>query len=391
MTAASLPLPSADSFSPIEPEGRVAFLSAACVALRAGPAACRNCVDACPAGSISFGDHGFSVSEGCLGCGKCAAVCASGALAVKGFENSVPPPGGTVVRVECWKVPEPLAGAHALRVPCLGGLAPDRWLEIAETAGTRRVVVVDRGWCAYCSAAADQTSSHPARPALERADAILAEAGWPTLCRPRFERDPLSLGLMPAAIPRERPESLARRAFFRRIGGEARRAAGLQAEAPLPRLLKRQGMAMPARDRLLAATGRLARASGRPVPAAAFVALTVASDCRHHGSCAAVCPTGALSHYEHGGLAGLEFNAWRCVGCGQCVRGCTEQAISLHPAPLAPDLDVPQCLTASTKTICGSCLQAFHGAPEEDTCPACRRNRSMGADLFGTLLAGTRA
>lgn len=385
--------PAPSEYRSIEPEGRVRFLAAACIALHSGQAGCRECISVCPTNAIQANDAGFAVSAACIGCGACAAACPSGALSVKGFENLEPLPGGNIVRIECWKVPASVSGHNSLRVPCVGGLSPSQWLAIIEAAGNRRVIVVDRGWCAHCIAGSYRSPEHPARHALDQADAILAEAAWPEVRRPRIQHDPLPASLMPAEIPGERPESLARRAFFRRIGGEVQRAAGLAepAEVPTPRLMKRQGLPLPERERLLAATQRLARSAGQPMPAAPFAALAIAANCSHHGICAGLCPTGALSLYENGDSAGFEFNAWRCVGCGQCVKTCPERAISIHAAPLAPDPHTPQRLTAHAAKACPACREPFHGPPEITTCPACKRKRQMGASLFGTVLAVSKS
>jgi len=381
--------PTSGEYHAIETEGRVRFLAGACIALRSGPGGCSECVTACPVGAIQTTSAGNTVSAACIGCGACAAACPSGALIVKGFENPSPLPSSNIVRVECRKVPGSVAGNNALRVPCLAGLSPSQWLVLAETVGNRRVTVVDRGWCAQCTAASCSTPEHPARHALDQADAILAEAGWTEMRRPRIEHDALPASLMPAEIPTERPESLARRAFFRRIGGEAQRAVGLSEpiETPTPRLMKQQGLPLPERERLLAAAQRLAMSSGSTMPAAPFAALSIAPNCNHFGICAGVCPTGALSLYEDDANAGLEFNAWRCIGCGQCVKACPERAISIHAAPQAPDPQVLQRLTAHAAKTCPACRKVFYGAAEAKTCQPCLRNRQMGASIFGTMLA----
>lgn len=378
-----------DRYRPIEAEGRVRFLADACIALRSGAGACSECISACPVAAIQAQDSGYAVSSACLGCGACAAACPSGAIKVKGFENLTQLPSGNVVRVECRKVPESIAGQASVRVPCLAGITPSQWLSIAEMAGNRRLIVVDRSWCAHCTVGSYSAPHHPARHALDQADAVLAEIGWPEVRRPRIQHDPLPASLMPAAIPAERPASLARRAFFRSLGHEARKVVGLDEAValPSPRLMKQQGLPLPEREHLLTTALRIAATAGQEMPAAPFAALAVASNCCHHGICAGLCPTGALSLYEDGDTAGLEFNAWRCIGCGHCVKSCPERAITLHGAPLAPDPQAAQRLMAHVAKTCPACHEAFHGPAAATTCPACQRNRQMGAALFGTQLA----
>ncbi len=382
-----------DNYRPIEAEGRVRFLADACISLRSGPGACSDCIAACPVAAIQTKDSGYAVSSACLGCGACAAACPSGAIKVKGFENLTQLPSGNTVRIECRKVHESVAGQSSLRVPCLGGITPSQWLSLAEMAGNRRLIVVDRSWCTHCVAGSRSAPQHPARHALDQADAVLAEIGWPEVRRPRMQQDSLPASLMPASIPAERPASPARRAFFRSLGHEAQKAVGLD-EAfapPSPRLMKQQGLPLPERERLLTTALRIAATAGQEMPAAPFAALAVVPDCAHHGICAGLCPTGALSLYEDGDMAGLEFNAWRCIGCGHCVKSCPERAITLHGAPLAPDPQEVQRLTAHVARTCPACHEAFHGPAAATTCPSCQRNRQMGAALFGTQLADSKS
>lgn len=396
MTASAPTTPTVDASFPIEAAGRVRLLAGACIALRAGPDACHACRDVCPAQSLAATPSGWSVGTSCLGCGHCAAACPSGALTIEGFDLQEPLPPGNVVRVECWKVPNSVAGPSALRVPCLGGLTLTQWLTIAEAAGNRRVVAVDHGWCSQCAAATRCAPAHPAEHALTQAQAILAETGWPDVRRPRLEGDPLPASQMPLDIPVPRPDSPTRRAFFRHLGNEARRATGLREPAgePTPRRLKRHGLLLPGRERLLAVVQRLADAAGRPPAATPFSALAVAPHCNDLGVCAGVCPTGALARYATGpdsgpeaGTAGLEFNPWRCIACGQCVKSCPEHALTLSAAPAAPTAQAAQRLTVQVARTCPTCLQGFHGPPGAEDCPACRRKRQLGTALFGAMFA----
>lgn len=374
-----------DDAQPIDGEGRIHLQPASCLALRSGPAACSACTNRCPSSSIKAGNDCFTVDADCLSCGQCAAACPTGALRVKGFENPEPLPGGNIVRVECHKVPASLSGHTAIRVPCLGGISPAQWLGIAEKAGDRRVVLIDRNWCSLCSAGSATKPDHPAQDALEQADAILSEVGWPVSRRPHFQKEPLPASLMPAEIPAERPESLARRALFRRIGREAQRAVGdkAPAEAGSARVLRRRGMQLPEREQLLSTAHRLAETAGMAMPAAPFVRLEVSAACHHHQLCARLCPTGALSLYEHDGSAGLEFDAHNCTACGLCARNCPERAIRIAPAAEAPAPQVAQRLTALSERPCARCRSPFTGADSQPECPTCRRSRQLGQALFG--------
>lgn len=379
----------ATDFLPIAADGRVRLLPGACLALRSGTGACTSCRDSCPGGCIELSADGISVRVDCSGCGRCAATCPSGAIEVKGFAADMRLPDGNVVGVECWKVPAALSGPHALRVPCLGGLSPARWLGLAEAAGRRRVTIVDRGWCAQCAAAGTASREHPALPALAVADAILSELGWPAERRPQVQYAPLPPGLMPTTIPSEQPPSPARRAFFRHLGAEAKSAFCEPSPSPggAPRMLHRLPPTLPERERLLDTSGRLAAAAGSAMPATPFVRIEVGSACAHDQLCARLCPTGALSLYAHDGVSGLRFDADACTNCGLCAKRCPQQAIRISAATHAPPPRTPQVLTAFGERPCARCRNPFPATPERTECPACARARRLGSALFGS---GTR-
>lgn len=373
------------AFRAIEAEGRVSLLHAACLALRSGTRACTACLTACPNESIQLDQDSLSVSSACLGCGHCAAVCPTGALTVKGFGSQTLLPDGNVVRVECWKVPASIAGHQALRVPCLGGLSPARWLIIAEAAEPRQVVVVDRGWCTECSAASHCRPAHPVSHALDQASAILAAIGWSESRRPGRQLDPLPPRLMPAEIPAERPVSLARRAFFRRVGNEAQKALGENEPAAdtSPRILRRSDMILPERGRLLSTVRRLAAAAGKTMPALPYIQLSISRDCNHHQLCARLCPTGALAIHEGDGRSGLTFDTAACTACGLCAGSCPERAIRLLPAHVAPVADAPEILTTFSERLCARCRTPFSGSPSASECPGCRLSKKLGSAFFG--------
>lgn len=375
----------------VEPDGRVHLLAAACIALRLDATACTTCRDACPATCIEVAAGKFVVGERCIGCGHCAAACPTGALAVKGFADLRPIPGPDAVRVECLKVPATLAGKHAVRVPCLGGLSKAQWIDLVAAAGDRPLVAVDRGWCGQCEVAALTGSEHPARAALDQVAQLAAAAGLPADRLPHMESIPLPQTLVPPHIPGDAPAAPSRRGFFLRIGNEARRAVGKDVPAiPAPHTLRVQRMPLPARDRLLATLQRLTTGTGRPVPAAAFHTIEISSACANHGICAGICPTQALTRYEeekdNGGRAGVAFDAVRCIGCARCSAACPEHALTLRPAGTAPATGQPVPLTAYPRHVCRECLQPWFNATDstdDGRCPTCRRKQDMGASLFG--------
>jgi Fe-S-cluster-containing dehydrogenase component len=141
-------------------------------------------------------------------------------------------------------------------------------------------------------------------------------------------------------------------------------------------------MPLPEREELIATLERLAD-QGQPLPAAAFHRIDIGAACTNHGVCAGVCPTLALVRYEDADCAGVSFDAARCIGCARCVAACPEHALALLPAGTMPLLNQAVRLSTHQRHQCRECLQPYFGATEDGRCPGCRRNRAMGASLFG--------
>jgi Fe-S-cluster-containing hydrogenase component 2 len=123
----------------------------ACQPVHSRYSECRQCERSCPVNALHVGDGGVQVDDSCLGCGQCAVACPTGALGTPGF--ALPAIEWTVndpVFIDCWKVPAAHSPKHAVRVPCLGGIALSRLIELRVMAGLRPIVMLDRGWCASC-------------------------------------------------------------------------------------------------------------------------------------------------------------------------------------------------------------------------------------------------
>lgn len=368
-------------------DSRLRLNADACVAARSLPGACDRCAASCPEKCLRVGDTGPVLSGTCTACGRCGRACPTGALTIEGFETSVPLPNGNPIwTIECWKVPAAVAGTHALRVPCLAGIGAEQVLEWAGIAQHARLEVVDRDWCGKCSAGAGE---NPASRLTEASADLLAECGLPDELLPRLVRSPLPASLMPAEIPQPLTQArVDRRGFFRRLGAET--AAALTPAGSTSRAAMRTvGCAdLPKRARLLQAARSLAAVRGRPAPASLFPSVRVSDRCDHGQGCVTLCPTGALRAYEEKGQMGVEFDADNCVACGLCARTCRQQALLLAPSSDATP-QRRQLLTRFELRRCDTCTKPFAGIGEQTLCPECRRNRQMGRQLFGSLMANS--
>lgn len=366
-------------------DARLRLRPGACIAARSLPGACRHCADACSVQALRMAGEGPALAGSCMGCGRCAGACPTGALSVEGFESHFPLPiGNNLPAVDCWKVPPALSGARAVRVPCLAGVGTEQMLEWAGATDCAPMEILDRGWCAGCTAGGGE---NPAATLAQAAAALLAECGVPAERLPRLVRSPLPIGLMPAEIPQPLSQArVDRRGFFRRLGAEAAATLAPASGGARPPLRRNEGCALPKRERLLGAARTLAARYGRPAPASLFPALQVSPDCDHGSGCVTLCPTGALQSYAADGCAGTEFDADACVACGLCVRACRKQALALTPTSDLPP-SARQTLTRFDLRRCAACTQPFAGIGEHTLCPECRRDRQMARQLFATQAA----
>lgn len=329
---------------------------AACLAVASPFAACRRCVDLCPTGAIALDDRVITaLDERCVGCGRCAAACPTEAIGVPGFGSMAAGP------VECARVAtrDRLPGAAV--VPCLGGLGVTDLLEAGP-------VLVDRGWCADCSAGGVDA---PWAAALADADAVCHWLGRPAAV---VERHFLPLR---RALPL--PEHLdakgaGRRGIFRR-----------SAERP---------PAVEVAVRRLEPAATLRRAAmieeraGRPAPAALLPSLTVGEGCDANRICVAACPTSALGVVTDAAGTGLDLDAVRCTACGVCAAACPEGAITVTSRGQG-DAAGPYALTRDPARSCPDCGQAFGSKDGAEICTVCANEREM-AKLGFDLMRGPR-
>lgn len=312
-------------------------------------AECRACEDGCPLAALVWHDRTMTVVEGCVGCGRCAAVCPNDALAVEGFVLGPLPPA-TPLRIACRRDRD--ASAGAVQVPCLGGLTATGWLELCDAA-ERPIEVVDRGWCEACGAGG---TAAPWQAQLDAAERLLAAVGWPEPLRPRIRRQPLPLARarpLRAAVP-----DLSRRALFAGAGaGNAVELAPRRQVRPLRR--QRQ-------DGVLARLALRTRATTVPP----LPELRVGPACADHGVCAAVCPTGALSHFVADRHSGLGFEPERCLDCGRCAAVCPSAAITVTRA--AEPVRGRRTVASHARRACDDCGDDFAASGEDALCPSCR-------------------
>lgn len=382
-------------YLPLRSNHPLGLLEDACMPLRAPRyATCRACERICPVQALHVEETVIHLQDTCVRCGRCAAVCPMGALGQPGF--SVPEVSRKETRplgIDCWKVPAKLTPDESLRVPCLGGLSPGRILELVAAAGPRAVELLDRGWCAACSAGSG--AEHPAAANLALARTLLEAAGSGAERLPRLRVLHLPGDLMPAEIPAPVSETrMSRRSFFSALTAKA--TVAIDQVKPLPasearrrRGFEREPLASRERQRVLFAMERIAQSAWLAPPPGLFHRVTVAAECNNHQLCASVCPTGALAVFEEAGRSELMFDTQLCIGCSECSAICPSGALSLLPNGYIADgealPDHPIRLTSFGEKRCAECGQSFTDKTGEDLCPQCEKRRNLASSAFQSL------
>ena len=372
------------------------FYADACLKLRPGGMGCEACREACPVQAIRVEADRVELAPGCTGCGRCAAICPSGALLVEGFDELVQPlPGGEAVaplRLECRRVPRKLAG-NARQVPCLGGIPLSTLIGlVARSSGA--VTLIDRGWCATCPSGAGNA---PMKALADTVRRVVTDIGLPGECSPQVHNMPTPDDLaLPMTAMTDGPP-MPRRAFFGALLKRTAEAAAAIRSPDISRLavettrgaLSASPVIYHARKRMAASLMELAGQAGKALSAKFFPDMSVSGRCALHGVCSAVCPSGALAVIRSEASAGLRFDPELCLACELCIRHCPTGSLSLLPSgdvttPHSPDGKQLNCLPLRDCIRCG---KRFVNHEDDDACPACRSNREMAENLFGTSFA----
>lgn len=394
-----------------------------CVNGRLPTAGCRTCVSACPTGALSPGAGVPQVrSEHCVGCGLCIPVCPTDAIEPGGVMPGWPEladaasgiPGITLICrfAAVQEAPGDSDGGAdvtepRIALPCLGALAPDVLAALA-LLGTRDFTLVH----APCDGCPWEAGARGIRPTIQSAAQLASSLGSeirfrevqvPARTRPEPPTFPSARRRVVGLLGRAAAGAfLARFAALASLGETTAPATQGERTAPAqgtggngeahepprwqPRLPVRRHLLLQALDRSQSAPPFVPRAAVTS-PLLPFARVQVDPDaCDLCGTCAGLCPTGALN--EAPGPS-LMFVPAACTACGLCVSACHRQAVAIHRGgPIEALLDrEPREQVRQTLVYCEEC---GHRYPDrEPGCPRCRQAEEELLDLLVPPSSGT--
>lgn len=370
----------------------------ACLPQRFAGVECTRCIDECPTNVLSITPTGFGLAPGCTHCGRCAATCPTRALSLGQFHFAPPVDADDTIHLECRKVPESLSPESSLRIPCTGALATSQLLALVNTSGGKGVAVIDRSWCATCSAGG---SAHPAEERMREANALLEKMGVPAEQHIRFDERFLAADLCPNTIPEpESQREVSRRGFLRQLVGHAAmvtRAPDVPETIGEARVHDGHDRIVPAeRLAILSELRQVGERTGKPLPVSLFHSIFIDSACCNHQVCAKACPVAALRVHDDDTTTGVDFDAALCIGCGACADNCPEHALQLSASTATQQAETRVPLTRHQSLRCFDCGATMIAsdivgdttiAHDERICPCCRKSQELGRSLFADLFS----
>ena len=327
-----------------------AYRSSICAHGRSGKPGCSQCLDVCSTNAITAdGDHVRVEPHLCMGCGACATVCPSGALAYA--YPAVPDLGrrlrtllATYARAggrdACLLFHAAGGNAVLARLARRGNGLPARVipLEVHHVAA----VGIDVWLAALAHGASQVAVLLAGDEAPQYREAILREMGF-------AEAIAAALGYQGQHF----------RVFDAGVDADAELAAwppalGVRAAATFAFTADKRTTAALALEHL--AQHAPVPRSEIPLPAGApWGRIDVDRDaCTMCLACVGACPEGAL--LDHPESPQLRFIEAKCVQCGLCARTCPENAISLAPGlDLRPQARSPRLLNEAAISSCTRC------------------------------------
>ena len=362
--------------------GAITLDAAKCVRALSKFSVCNRCDLVCPTGAIRVAEGlpSLNLSE-CVGCGGCAGVCPSEALALDDFKT-------TAFFFDFMEAEGNLVSCRK-NVPCIAALNVEH---VIAMASLKPGLLFDTGHCGGCEIA---------RTCLPQIEALAEEANY-LLGAMELEAE---VRLEPVGYqpPELAPEEAERRDFFRAFtlqnAARTRRDFDRKVERSIDERLEHEvDAAQIARMRkkelsdkrkiLFTALKRVERPSRYHVIDASAVSFTSQKlldpeSCTACQMCYRICPTGALSSDAKNSK--IDFDPFLCIKCHLCHDVCEPDAITLSPSYNMKEFFEPeqQNLVSFTIRNCNECGIPYAVVDGSPLCHRCRIEEEEARALWG--------
>lgn len=351
--------------------------------------ACQACLEACPRDCIALEPGPKVADEGCVSCGLCATSCPSGAFHfpalytkrfMGGLEGQIAE-GDTVVLTcpgfsEKWRAVEPSGF-------CLGGLEPGLLTQLLHNGA--RSIQLDASRCGQCRIVAGEKALEASASSAQAWAELLGMKGSISV----LPKDPVEVRTHEPVAFLAREESLSRRNLFRRAGSRGLTEVAKKI-GPVEDSVEEKAYAeTPPQRRLLLDIAREPQGEkGVPENPKRLGIRQVKANakCTLCGSCALLCPSGALEMEENKRKSTLLFHQYQCLGCEHCEKLCHYGALESRELEAKGfPLVAERTIFARKKTKCSKCEKPFISIEQETTCPGCQKLNGVDESVMKFL------
>ena len=364
-----------------------------CSRFRAARSECAVCARFCPVDAIDILENGVAITGGCISCGVCLSTCPTGTFRTKerddeeiieGINARGKRQGRDLFRISC----ERGEATADLLVPCLSRLTEGMLLEPIR-AGASGVAILQPA-CEECplSKAAPHLETVIGRAhslcdmmGVERKMILktkiplrdeMSDPGKSVSRRELFQSlRAKSIGIAAASIPESLRKDLGNEKDFKTVVRDKQEN------------LKRALLLQCIRDRESWSRNPILR-SRKQTRVSSKDAMSeeveVTSGCIACGTCATLCPTGAITRYITEDSIYLGFRPHLCTNCQVCARTCMRMALQIREE-VSLDLlleDKEIRIFEGKKKVCAICRIDFVGE-RSDVCPLCEDRKRKQA------------
>ncbi len=347
-----------------------------CSVFRSPNSNCARCKESCPVDAVVLSEDGPEILDHCNDCGVCIAACPNGAVRIEDRDDrsileeiqaALDSNGREAFRISCTRGNT----SAALVIPCLGRLTEALLLEpVRADAPAIEILQPPCSECPSVKGAGFLTET------VQHTRHLFEMVG--------LEREMIRVKNIPLQPFRDIPgKPLSRRHFLGSIGAKAMEKAA----SALPdfgqegdenkEIFRDALLAKPQNSKraLLLELLREFKQKNRVIvdsKDAILAEITVNDKCTACGTCATLCPTGAIIRRETEGSFCLGFRADICTNCRLCLKTCASGALRMNKEVLLNHVfdENEMSLFEAPKKECLECGIPFI-AEDSHVCPLC--------------------